>query len=82
MKKSGDELGRALLEEVIRAYFQADESRIPSIRNSEDWLINDDRIDGCCFFLDEKVDSLRLIYIYTHNITKDAHIWVHMDRSG
>ena len=37
-KKSTDDLGKYLLEEVIRAYFTEDESRITAIRNSEDWF--------------------------------------------
>ena len=37
VKKSGtDDLGKLVLEDVIRNYFLADEARIPAIRNSED----------------------------------------------
>lgn len=40
VKKNGTEdLGKMLLEEVIRSYFNHDESRIPAVRNSEDWYI-------------------------------------------
>ena len=39
VKKSGtDDLGKMLLEEVVRGYLNADDSRIPAIRNSEDWF--------------------------------------------
>ena len=39
VKKSGtDDLGKMLLEEVVRGYLSADDSRIPAIRNSEDWF--------------------------------------------
>ena len=37
IKKPGtDDLGKALLAEVIRSYLTADARRIPAIRNSED----------------------------------------------
>ena len=40
VKKAGtNDLSKALLEEVVRAYFLADETRIPAVRNAEDWLI-------------------------------------------
>ena len=37
VKKDGTrDLGKVLLEEVVKSYFTANESRVPAIRNSED----------------------------------------------
>eukprot|EP00435_Cladocopium_sp_Y103_P059939 s1381_g21.t1 len=40
LKKKGrvDDLQTSLLEEVLKSYFLANDTRIPTIRNSEDWL--------------------------------------------